>query len=117
MYVPSRARPFLLRLATGSRGDVRLRGFRGLYHTFACSGKMEGTPTMMMAESPLSVPNVPRRVTSVKQLLKFCALLLLAFIAASIAASCRSPGPEHGQTNSQDLIVAAASNLTDAFAE
>ena len=78
---------------------------------------MEGTPTMMMTESPLSVPNVSGRVTSVKQLLKFYALLLLALTAASIAASCRSHGPENGQTNSQDLIVAAASNLTDAFAE
>jgi len=48
----------------------------------------------------------------VKQLLIVCALLLLALITAS----CQSHAPENGQTSSQDLIVAAASNLTDAFA-
>jgi molybdate transport system substrate-binding protein len=49
----------------------------------------------------------------VKQLLIVCALLLLALITAS----CQSHAPKNGQTISQDLIVAAASNLTDAFAE
>lgn len=48
-----------------------------------------------------------------KQLLILCALLLPVLITVS----CQSSAPKNGQTNSQDLIVAAASNLTDAFAE
>jgi len=42
-----------------------------------------------------------------------CALLFIALIAGS----CQFPEPKTGQTNSPDLIVAAASNLTEAFAD
>jgi hypothetical protein len=53
MYVSSRAKPFLFRLGyKGSRGDVSVAGFKGLYHTFACSGKIEETPIMMVARKP-----------------------------------------------------------------
>jgi molybdate transport system substrate-binding protein len=38
-------------------------------------------------------------------------------IAVFVALSCQSRSPKTGQADSQDLIVAAASNLTDAFAE
>lgn len=48
-----------------------------------------------------------------KQLLTICASL----IALLIAVSCRSGTPKTGQTDSEGLIVAAASNLTNAFAE
>jgi molybdate transport system substrate-binding protein len=45
----------------------------------------------------------------VKQVLLACTLLL--------ACGCRSHAPREGQPGSEELIVAAASNLTDAFAE
>ena len=48
-----------------------------------------------------------------KELLIVCVLLLPVFITVS----CQPGAPKNGQTNSQELIVAAASNLTDAFAE
>jgi molybdate transport system substrate-binding protein len=44
----------------------------------------------------------------VRKLLLACALLV---------CGCQSPPPKHGQAGSEELIVAAASNLTDAFAE
>lgn len=47
-----------------------------------------------------------------KQLLIGCALLL----PVVITASCHSGVPKNGPGNSQDLTVAAASNLTDALA-
>lgn len=99
--------------ATGSRGDFNGYGVRGLYHTFACSGKMTATPTMMAAASSLSVPNLPAEGQIVKQILIVCALLSLALITAG----CQTHEPNNAQTNSEDLIVAAASNLTEAFAE
>lgn len=48
-----------------------------------------------------------------KRLVIICALL----IAVLIAMSCRSRDPKTGPAKSEDLVVAAASNLTDAFAE
>ncbi len=48
-----------------------------------------------------------------KQLLPVCALLFYLLIQAG----CQSQPLKNGQNNSQDLIVAAAANLTDAFAE
>ena len=45
-------------------------------------------------------------------------IIVVALLAAVIVAmTCRSGTPKTGQSNSEDLIVAAASNLTDAFAE
>lgn len=49
----------------------------------------------------------------VKRLLIICALL----IAVLVTMCCRSGTPETGPAGKEDLIVAAASNLTDAFAE
>jgi molybdate transport system substrate-binding protein len=48
-----------------------------------------------------------------KQISIICATLIAVFVALS----CQSRSPKTGQTDSQDLTVAAASNLTDAFAE
>lgn len=50
---------------------------------------------------------------TVEQLSITCALL----IAVLIAAGCKSETERNGQTESQSLIIAAASNLTDALAE
>lgn len=47
------------------------------------------------------------------QPLILCGLLLLGLIHAS----CQSHTPKSGQSPSQDLVVAAASNLTEVFAE
>lgn len=44
-----------------------------------------------------------------RQLVLACALL--------VVCGCQSPAPKSGQAGSEELIVAAASNLTDAFAE
>jgi molybdate transport system substrate-binding protein len=48
-----------------------------------------------------------------KKLLILCALLFPMLTTIS----CQSGAPKNGQTGSQDLTVAAASNLTDALAE
>lgn len=49
-------------------------------------------------------------VQTLKLLSTICALLILA-------AACKSETDKNGQTESQNLTIAAASNLTDAFAE
>jgi molybdate transport system substrate-binding protein len=48
-----------------------------------------------------------------KELLAFCALVLVAIISFS----CQSGRLKNSQPDSDDLIVAAAANLTDAFAD
>lgn len=69
---------------------------------------------MMAAQRPFSMSSAfAGRSQTMKQLLALCASL----IALLIAASCRPGPPKTGQTDSEGLIVAAASNLTDAFAE
>ncbi len=50
---------------------------------------------------------------TVKHLSIICALLM----AVLLAAGCKSETEENGQTESQSLTIAAASNLTDALAE
>jgi molybdate transport system substrate-binding protein len=69
---------------------------------------------MMTVEHPVSKSNVLREeVAPVKQVLIACALLLPLLITTT----CRSGVPKNGPGYSQDLTVAAASNLTDALAE
>ncbi len=48
-----------------------------------------------------------------RTLVAFCAL----FIAPLILASCRPQSSQTGQSETPELVVAAAANLTDAFAE
>lgn len=50
---------------------------------------------------------------TMKQLLAICASL----VALLVAVSCQSGTPKTGRPDSEGLVVAAASNLTDAFAE
>ena len=63
-------------------------------------------------KSPVSAIHKSENIT-VKPLLILWALLPLALITAS----CRSDELKKGRADSQPLLVAAASNLTDAFAE
>jgi molybdate transport system substrate-binding protein len=51
------------------------------------------------------------------QAMKRLLLISAMLIAAVYALSCRSDSPTPGQADSQELVVAAASNLTDVFAE
>jgi molybdate transport system substrate-binding protein len=67
---------------------------------------------MMTAEHTVSAKPYGK-VTIVKQLLIICALLSYLLISVS----CQSGAPKNGHDDSGDLIVAAAANLTDAFAE
>ena len=74
---------------------------------------MHDTIGVTGAEPPPLPPDVLSRGRVMRQL----SIVLWLFLLALITVSCRSSQPGSRRDDSHDLIVAAAANLTDAFAE
>lgn len=73
---------------------------------------------MMWAEGSLAMSSYSRLLVEDKRKHMTRLLIIAALLTSVIVAmNCRSGNPEIGPAKSDDLIVAAASNLTDALAE
>src|SRR6267143_4959891 len=86
----------------------RLRGINGLYHTFAFSGKIKDSSVMMSMLLLGFHDKDSRERSTMKGLFTVCVLL---------SVSCHTQTTQNTKTDSSELIVAAAANLTDAFTE
>jgi hypothetical protein len=109
MYVYTRAQALSSSREPACRGKISLQGFSGLYHTFARSGKMQQFMSMIPEMSD-AIDKLLRRNIAASI---FCILL----VALLISAGCKSRSTNIHENSSSGLTIAAAANLTDAFAE
>jgi molybdate transport system substrate-binding protein len=85
-------------------------GVSGLYHTFAFSGKIKESKPMMLGGRLISTGGeITEKMLTMRQFLVVCLLL--------ISQSCHPQSSKNSQSDRSELVVAAAANLTDAFAE
>lgn len=81
----------------------------GLYHTFAFSGKIKDSGLIMSVRLERSNYELFQSTHVMRRVFVVCVVLL--------SMSCHPRPGQNSHTDSSELIVAAAANLTDAFTE
>lgn len=104
-----RHKAFLISSRPKDGPDGAICGVSGLYHTFAFSGKIKESRLMMLTGRFISAGgDIKHQMLTMRAVVVVCLLL--------ISLSCHPQSSKNNQEHSE-LVVAAAANLTDAFAE
>jgi molybdate transport system substrate-binding protein len=88
----------------------------GLYHTFGWSGKTQEASISSLQLFGNKNRSMKERADSIHGKARLCRHMVLCLLLLHFAG-CQRQSSDSGQSNHPEIVVAAAANLTDAFAE